>query len=120
MQNMNISNNQAYGTTYTTGPYTTSYGDTYGDPYGRTIPVTSGISDAPDLTMPVEVCDMRPPILPYKKPGLGERISRRIYGDDDQIVSERFNAERYQKKHGLKHHNHGHDTHHTVGGSTAE
>lgn len=57
--------------------------------------MTYGISDAPDLTMPVGICDERPPILPNKKLGLGERITRRIYGDDDEITTERYNKERY-------------------------
>jgi hypothetical protein len=47
------------------------------------VPVTSGISDAPDLTMPIGICDERPPILPNKKLGMADRIARRIYGDDD-------------------------------------
>jgi len=68
-----------YGKQYTTEQYI----PTYGDITTRSIPVTSEISDAPDLTMPVGVCDERPAIFPNKKLGLADRIAKRIYGDED-------------------------------------
>lgn len=85
----------------------------------RTIPVTVGISDAPDLTMPVGVCDEGPQIIPQKKPTLGQRFARVIYGDEDRIVSERQTMERYSKNN-KKSGKRPHDTHHTLGGGIAE
>ena len=116
---MDISGTSApyYPSNYTTGQYIPS---SYVDISTRSIPVTSGISDAPDLTRPVAVSDEVPLPFAYKKKGFGDRIAKKIYGDEDKILTSKFNSDRYQKKHGMQHHNHTHDTHHTVGGGATE
>jgi len=45
------------------------------------VPVTNEISDAPDLTRPVGICDEAPQIFVPKKKTFGERFSKMIYGD---------------------------------------
>jgi len=83
----------------------------------RSIPATYGISDAPDLTMPAGIYDDGPVLVPQKKPGFGQRMARILYGNEDQILTERQNIERYSKKNKGRHI---HDTHHTIGGGPTE
>ena len=90
----------------------TGYGET-----NRSIPVTSEISDAPDLTRPSGVYDDGPTLIAPKKPGFGQRMARILYGNEDQVLTERQNIERYSKRSGGRHI---HDTHHTIGGGTTE
>ena len=74
MQNMNMNSDVPY----VVDQGYSGYGET-----NRSIPVTQGISDAPDLTMPAGIFDDGSVLQPPKKPGFGQRMARILYGNED-------------------------------------